>query len=302
VKPDPFSRPAAKCDEPGFDQPLKIQRRLVSIFQLISPPWAPHDDDLIQARHEIKNFFSFRLDGPGDFRVRKMIAQSGEGRKRVNDIAQRAEPDDEEILHELPIGRPAPTFRFSQDPGNDFGRGPDFRASCNGDLAAVSADGLPFGNGFFSIVRAFGVDIRFQGEQDLFYGRIFKNREIIDTIERRKNVRSLAFPKNRPSSALEAADRGIAVECHYKDIAPLFRLFQIPNMAGMDQVKTSVGQNDRPPIFSFKGNDSLQLGQCFEFVQFPETTACLSTRGVRVAVPFFMTTIPPAQLARRAAC
>lgn len=70
-------------------------------------------------------------------------------------------------------------------------------------------------------------------------------------------------------------------------------------MADMDQVKASVNQDDSLSLVFELLDDSGSLGKRVDFSQFLDTIVSLSSWGVTVAVPFFMTTTPPAKLARR---
>jgi len=292
--PQPFPGPGEKSDKAGFDQTLEIESDLVLVSDPFPPSGRSDDDDVIEARDQVQNLLAFLLDGPGNPGLRMFTAQRSERRQGMNDIAQRARPDDQKIFHALIFSRRPNDFHFSQDPRNNFRRGPDLRPAGDGDPSAVSEDGLSFRDRLFRIIRAFGMDIRLQRHQDVFDVRLIKNSDKVHAGERGENISPLLLGKDGSSFAFELPDGRVAVEGHDQDVALFFGSLQIPDMAGMDQVEAAVGQDDDLAYFPFPVNDCSQLGERLEFLQFSAMMACLSSSGVTVAVPFFMTTMPPA--------
>ena len=79
------------------------------------------------------------------------------------------------------------------------------------------------------------------------------------------------------------------------------RGFQIADVADMEEIESAVGQDDAAAQAALARHDGLEFGQRAELAQGSLMRACLSSSGEMTAVPFFMTTIPPAALASRAA-
>lgn len=65
-------------------------------------------------------------------------------------------------------------------------------------------------------------------------------------------------------------------------------------MSHMNEVKTSVGQNDTLPFLPFDLKDLFQLIKSVQFFQFSDWIDFFNSSTVMAAVPLFMTTIPPA--------
>ncbi|MBA7715642.1 hypothetical protein ES703_124695 [subsurface metagenome] len=90
VKSDFFLCSGEEYDKPGFDQSLEIQGDLILIFYIFfehrnifpelscadSPSFSAGYDNLIDARDEIQDFFSFFFHDPGDFPFRILFPQS----------------------------------------------------------------------------------------------------------------------------------------------------------------------------------------------------------------------------------
>jgi len=62
----------------------------------------------------------------------------------------------------------------------------------------------------------------------------------------------------------------------------------------MNEVKSSIGQNDTLSFLSFDLKDLFELIERVQFFQFSDWIEFFSSLMVMAAVPFFMTTIPPA--------
>ncbi len=116
----------------------------------------------------------------------------------------------------------------------------------------------------------------------------------IDAGEGGDDLHPLRFGEDGPAAALELPDRPVAVQGDDEDVAFAFRRLEVPDVSGVDEVEAAVGQDDAPAFFPFGRDDAAELGEGLELLQCSETIACLSSSGLTVAVPFFMTTIPPA--------
>jgi hypothetical protein len=62
----------------------------------------------------------------------------------------------------------------------------------------------------------------------------------------------------------------------------------------MDEIEAAIGENDTFPLLFFSVCDLFEMCEGVSFFQCSDSIACLSSCGVRVDVPFFMTTRPPA--------
>ena len=113
VKSQPLSRSGQTGDQPGFEQALKIDGHLIPIPDQVQdardltaetsripfPPSGLHGHDTVQARNQLEDLPAALFDHPGDPRIREGGTQRGKGRQGVNDVAQGADPDDEDLIH-----------------------------------------------------------------------------------------------------------------------------------------------------------------------------------------------------------
>src|SRR5207249_8232094 len=112
---------------------------------------------------------------------------------------------------------------------------------------------------------------------------------------------------NRTPFALELADRVIRIHCHHKTAAELLGRPQIADVTNMQHIKSPVGESDRLSCLPPSRSDLAQLFTiedllcdrlfCTQWDLIAGGACCKafnnSTRDT-VAVPLFITTIPPA--------
>jgi hypothetical protein len=133
-----------------------------------------------------------------------------------------------------------------------------------------------------------------QVEQNFGRRQVVKDHDIVHGLKRCHQFCPAFRAKNRPALALECGYRAITVHSHHQHIAANLCLLKITHMADMEDIKTAVGKGDaaafrrnRPPRArtSFTRHQSCAHELRMASVISPSET---------VAVPRFITTIPPA--------
>src|SRR5216683_1066008 len=173
---------------------------------------------------------------------------------------------------------------------------------------------------FRRIVGAFDVDIGAQRLQQGFHVRLVKDGDVVHGAEGSHQFRARILRQNRPARTFEGPFTGIGIDRNDEDISFPASALEIAHMARVKQVEAAVREHD-PLAFAaarfqnfrqrFPGKD---FRACVEHKRFghqcePEASAPVASRRiaasnsspVTVAVPRFMTTIPPAMLAMCAA-
>ncbi len=186
--------PGEPADPGRFEQSLEIQGDPVPVAEVCSsspvrrpsmisssPSTQLEDGSCLSAKRP-RRCARFGLGPP----------QGGERRNGVDDIAQRARPDDQEFFHRF--GR---RLRTGPGPGEDRrddrrGR-PDFRAAGDGDPPAVFPDDGPFRDGGLGVVGALGVDVGPQRPEDLSDVGFVEDEDIVDVGEGREDFGPFAF-------------------------------------------------------------------------------------------------------------
>src|SRR5579884_1811587 len=195
---------------------------------------------------------------------------------------------------------------------NDLGRGMILRVTDNYHPAAAFLDHIALGNSLRRVVRAFGVNVRPDFSDQRADIGFIENDDRINIRQRRKDFCSLLCRHDRTPGPLQRTHARIAIHCHNHAAPQSFGRMEIPHVPDMQQVKTSVRQNDffagAPPLRHTLPQpwaaENLGIGIISQCVTAGEdfSSACKSSCWVTVAVPLFITTIPPAQFANRAAC
>jgi hypothetical protein len=78
--------------------------------------------------------------------------------------------------------------------------------------------------------------------------QLIENNDAVHAFERRENLRSLKLRDHWPGITFEFAHAGVAVQPHDEHISELARLLQSANVAGVQQIETSVREDDAAAI------------------------------------------------------
>lgn len=174
-----------------------------------------------------------------------------------------------------------------------------FRIAHNFHPSAASDHDLAFRNTFRRVIGAFRVNIRpDQADQVANVGRI-ENEHSVNVRESRQNLCAFRFRDARTAVAFEAARTSVRIHGDYHFAAELLCTLQIPDMPDVQNIKATVGEND-PFAGSLPREHTLaKLLQGNQLVLRagqgqPSITARSNSARVTVAVPRFITTMPPA--------
>jgi len=115
-------------------------------------------------------------------------------------------------------------------------------------------------NFLMSPIAAFNQDIRNKGS-DNFLRRVFGKRgQEINVFYGLENFPPLGQGKDRPGRPFNPPHRGVIVESYDQDVAPFLGFLEKPDVTGMKDIKTTVGENDFlafPPEFVANPNQRL---------------------------------------------
>ena len=174
-----------------------------------------------------------------------------------------------------------------------------FRIAHNFHPAAAGLHNIAFRNGFGRVIGAFRVNVGPDQADQLANVRRIEDEHRVNVLERRQNFCALAFRDARTPVALERARTGVRIHGNQQFPAEAFRGLQIPNVADVQDVKAAVGESDLFTGHSPRPHTLAKLLQSNQFVLRagqgqPSITARSNSARVTVAVPRFITTIPPA--------
>src|SRR5260370_37452033 len=97
-------------------------------------------------------------------------------------------------------------------------------------------------------IAAFDEDIREQARDYFARRRIIENHDGVHGFESGENFGALSLWNHRTAFAFQLTYAGIAVEPNDEHVPQFARQFQTADVAGMEQVKTSVGENDAAAV------------------------------------------------------
>ena len=164
-------------------------------------------------------------------------------------------------------------------------------------LPAETLHHLTFRDRLLGIVGAFAVHVREQVKQDLRRRQPVEDHDVIHGFERRHQFRAAFLAENRPPLAFQCGHGAVAVHAHHQHIAAAPCLFKITHMADVENIKTAVGEGNAaafPAQALAQGAHFFARDQgCAHALRIASVISPRET----VAVPRFITTIPPAQLA-----
>src|SRR6185312_2824715 len=174
-----------------------------------------------------------------------------------------------------------------------------FRIANNGDAAPAGDHHIPLGDGLRGVIGSFGVNIRANKANEVANVKGIKDDHSVHVSQSCQNFCAFMLWNTRAACAFESAHTGIRVYGHHQIAAQLFGPAQITYMSNVQDIKTAVGEDDLftsgPPLL----NSLSKLLQVHQLVgsgrqSQSSMTARRSSARVTVAVPRFITTMPPA--------
>jgi len=119
-----------------------------------------------------------------------------------------------------------------------------FRVADNGNASAAGNHYLALRDAFFGVVGAFGVYVRANQPDKFADIQRIKNGYGVHVLQGSQHFSALLLGNARTSLALELAHAGIRVDGHNQLPTKVLGRVKIANMAHVQQVKTSVGEDD----------------------------------------------------------
>jgi hypothetical protein len=111
-------------------------------------------------------------------------------------------------------------------------------------------------------VAAFHQNVREQARNQFPWCKRVEDHYRINTFHRSQDFRSLALRPNWPSVALQLPHARVTVQAHNQEVAQGPRLFQEPNMSGVQHFETAVGENHSPTVAFLAGKPQNRLLKC----------------------------------------
>src|SRR5579884_4026192 len=187
---------------------------------------------------------------------------------------------------------------------NDFSGGMILGITDNFDPAPAFLHHIPLGNGFRRIVGALRVNVRPDFADQCPDIRFVKDDNRIHVGDRSKNFGSLLCRHSWTTGSFQRTYSRVTIHRHDNTSAQLLGCMKIPNVADVQYIKAPVRQND---FFAFSTPlagtlpqpspaENLCIGLTAQWLTAAEdfSSACKSSCCVTVAVPRFITTMPPA--------
>ena len=175
------------------------------------------------------------------------------------------------------------------------------RVSDNRDTNAEARRFFALGNCVDSVVGALGVDIWMKVAQKSADVRLVENYDVIHGGERGNKFGARLRGQNRAAGAFESANTRIGIYRDDEEIAFAARALEIADVSRVQNIETAVGEHDLFSAGAMLSETRLQIGARKNFgarlhapaVASPRIADSSSAR-VTVAVPRFITTMPPA--------
>src|SRR6185369_7123752 len=111
------------------------------------------------------------------------------------------------------------------------------------DLAAVRSYHVAFRDRFRRVVGAFSMNIWLECEQELFDGRLVKNRDVGDRLERSDNFSAFRCGQDRPACSFLNSDLFVGVNANDQYVAQLSCAREISNVADVKHVEAAIREN-----------------------------------------------------------
>jgi hypothetical protein len=114
------------------------------------------------------------------------------------------------------------------------------------------------GKRFPRVVGAFGVHVRGDCAQQAVGGRLGKNHDEVDWLERGHQLGPFSFGHDRPARFVDGA---VGIDADDEQIALVASLAQVAQMANVQQVKDAVGEDDACPALARVGQPGFERCQ-----------------------------------------
>src|SRR5579872_72807 len=184
---------------------------------------------------------------------------------------------------------------------DEIARGMLLGISDNRDANAEARRFLALGNCVMRVVGALRVDIWTKVAQKSAHVRLVENHDVIHGGERGNEFGARLRGKNRTAGTFESADTRIGIYRGDEDVAFAARALEIADMSCVQNIETAVREHDLFSVGAMRSEARLQIGARKNFGTRVHTPAVASPRiadsssaRVTVAVPRFITTMPPA--------
>src|ERR1044071_1549024 len=112
------------------------------------------------------------------------------------------------------------------------------------DVAAVRSYHVTFGYCFRGVVRAFGMNVWFEGKQELFDCWFAENDDVSDRLERCHDFSPFCCRQDWPARALLNCDLFIGVNANDHYVAQLSGASEISNVTNMKHVEAAIRENN----------------------------------------------------------
>jgi len=192
------------------------------------------------------------------------------------------------------------------EPSEKLAGGMAFGVADDGDANAETRSGIAFGNCFGGVVGTLGVDAGAQVFEKAFHVWLIENYDVIHGGESGDEFGASLLGQDGSAGALEIANAGVGIYRDNEDVSFALGAFEIAGVANVKNVKAAVSKDDAAAaaLFVLKArakrfvaeNFCACVDQSFAFVPPVASLRKTSRSSARetVAVPRFMTTIPPA--------
>ena len=169
--------------------------------------------------------------------------------------------------------------------------------------AAVGGDKIALGNRLGGVVGSLGVNVRAETIEEPAHMLASEDHDEINGSQAGDQLRSLGLGKEGAARALEPADGGVRVDPHDEEISLAAGVLQVAEVPDVEQVEGAIGEHDGssfpphlvdPPLGLLEIDHSPAGALHGWFSSGCVSTARRSSSRETVAVPCFMTTMPPA--------
>jgi hypothetical protein len=184
---------------------------------------------------------------------------------------------------------------------DEIARGMLFGIPDNRDANAEACRFFALGNCVDRVVGALGMDIWAKVAQKGTHVRLVENDDVIHNGKSGNKFAARWRGENRAPGTFESADTRIGIYRDDEDVALAARAFEMADVSSVQNVETAVGEHDLFSTGAMLSEARLQIGARENFgtrvhgpaVASPRIADSSSAR-VTVAVPRFITTMPPA--------
>src|SRR5690349_23617626 len=112
------------------------------------------------------------------------------------------------------------------------------------DVAAVRSYHVAFRYCFGSVVGAFGMNVWFECEQELFDCRLVEDRDVSDGLERSDNFSAFCCRQDWPARPFLNRDLFVGIDANDQYVAQLSCASEISNVADVKHVEAAIRENN----------------------------------------------------------